>query len=82
MVTINQQVIIVASDGASEEFKSKVKAMGEVALTVLDRSSMGVCTLLLPRGVSIQGHSHPIPSGSFYEGHEYLDLHESHLMPV
>lgn len=81
MVTIKQQIIIVPSDGASEEFKGKVEAKGKIVLTVLDKSSIGVCTLLLPKGVSIQGHSRPMPPGP-YEGHEYLDLHESHLVPA
>jgi len=81
MVEVNQKVVIVPTDIADEEFGREVEKKGKIVLTVLSKSNLGVCTLLLPKGVSIQGHSHPLPPGP-YEGHDYIDLHESHLAPA
>ena len=66
---------------SSEEFIQQIIAIGEVVCTVLARTGIGVCTLLLPEGVTIQAHSHPFPDGS-YKGQHYLDIHEMHLQPA
>lgn len=62
---------------ASDEFRQKVTELVDVIAEVGACSSIGVCTLILPKGVSISGHSHP-----FGNGHDYLDIHESHLEVV
>lgn len=64
---------------ASEELRQEVAALGDVRAEVLAVSGIGVCTLLLPEGVAIQGHSHPLPNNS---GQHYLDLHQDHLEEV
>ncbi len=66
---------------ASEEFRQKVAAYGEVKGEVHAVSNRGVCTLILAKGVEIEGHSHPVPSPD-YVGHHYLDINQSHLEPV
>lgn len=75
------QVKFEPTDMASDEFKQKVKALGDVTAEVLDVSRIGVCTLLLPVGIVIDGHSHPFTDGTL-KGRHYLDIHESHLVAV
>ena len=84
-VAVGQKVYIHPTHMASDEFREKITRVGldrEKIAVVLDRTRVGSCVLLLPRGVSVPGHSHEFPSGTKYAGREYLDVHESHLQPL
>lgn len=80
MIEVGQNVIIRPTRKASEDFIEKL-GKGYVIATVFGKSSIGVCTLLLPKGFSIPGHSKIVLEGS-YKGREILDLHETHLTPM
>lgn len=84
-VAIGQRVYIRPTRMASDEFREKITSVGldrKRIAVVLDRTRTGSCVLLLPSGVSVPGHSHGFPPGTKYAGHEYLDVHESHLQPL
>ena len=59
---------------ASGELRQKVAALGDVVGEVGAMTGIGVCTVLLPPGISIPGHSHPLG-----DGRDYIDLHKEHL---
>ncbi len=59
---------------ASNELREKVVALGEVVGEIGAVTGVGVCTVLLPPGVKIEGHSHPLNGDR-----HYIDLHWSHL---
>ncbi len=59
---------------ASGELRQKVAALGDVVGEVGAMTGIGVCTVLLPQGISIPGHSHPLGNGR-----DYIDLHKEHL---
>lgn len=57
-----------------EELKKKLNGDFCPVRSVDPRS--GMCMVLLPEGVVIDGHSHLLP-----EGRHYLDLNEMYLQP-
>lgn len=77
-VKIGQEVVIVPTEMAGEDLRVKIAQQGRVVAKVVDKTSLGVCQITLPNGVSIPGYSHPLTSGP-YKGLEFMDLHESHL---
>lgn len=62
----------------SDELRKKVADLGEVTGEVGDMSGIGVCTVLLPPGVKIPGHSQPLGA----DDRHYIDLHRDHLQLV
>lgn len=62
------------TDKASDEFRQKIASLGDVVGEVGAITDLGMCTVLLPPGVSIPGHSHPLG-----DGRDYVDLHRVHL---
>jgi len=74
-------VLVAPTNMASEEFREKVKQrIGDLILAVVQTNPIGVCTIILPKGISMDP-SRVFKSGE-YEGCEYMDLHESHLTLV
>ena len=79
--SVGQMVYIRPTSMASEEFREKVHRLGLYSKhpsQVLFRTGIGVCTVLLPSGTIIPGHSRTFTAGE-YAGQEYLDLSEKHL---
>ncbi len=74
------QVRFEPSEGASDEFRAKIAALGELRGTVVAFTGLGSCTVLLPEGVTISGHSHELPNDSY--GRHYVDVSERHLRVV
>lgn len=63
---------------ASDELREKVATMGDdVVGEIVVVTGIDVCTVLLPPGITIEGHSHV-----FDENRHYIDLHGSHLQLV
>ena len=71
------KVRLKPTNKASEELREKVATLGDVVGEIAAITSLGVCVVLLPPGVSIAGHSHPLG-----DGREYVDLHMEHLEPA
>ncbi len=65
------------TNNPSEEFRAKIEALGDFVGEVLAVSNIGVCTVLLPKGVTIEGHSHYLR-----DGQHYCDIHEENLQVV
>jgi len=82
VIRVNQRVVIsLASSQLDNDLKAKLEVQDKLVLDVVDKTGLGVCTLLLPEDVSIKGHSRQFDSGE-YKGREYLRLHESQLKAV
>ena len=71
---VGSEVRLKPTDKASGELRQKVAALGDVVGEIIGMTNIGVCTVLLPPGVSIPGHSKPLGDGS-----DYIDLHKQHL---
>lgn len=71
------KVLLKPTNMASDELKDKLGALGEVVGVVVDITGIGVCTVILPVGIEIEGHSHPLENGQ-----HYIDLHSFHLEVV
>ncbi|HWQ59795.1 MAG TPA: hypothetical protein VN420_01455 [Candidatus Fimivivens sp.] len=76
-VKIGQKVRISPGEYAPEDLKMKVNGLGGVEGEVSAVTGIGVCTVLLPKGVEIPGYSHPLGGGVYY-----ADLHCSFLAQV
>jgi hypothetical protein len=62
---------------ASLQLSKLVMAYGEVTGEIAGVTRLDVCTVVLPIGVSLPGHSHPFTFNG--EEHHYIDLHKQHL---
>jgi|GEM_PF-1036239 len=74
-----QKVVITPTNMASDDFIGKV-GKGIVA-TVLKRTDIGMCSLLLPEGFFVHGYSKRINEGEL-KGRYTMDIHEAHLTPT
>lgn len=76
---VGSKVQLKPTDRVSGELRSKVAGMGDKAVgEIIAKTSIGICTVQLPVGVVIEGHSHPLEEG----GSHYIDLHQSHLQEL
>jgi hypothetical protein len=64
----------------SLQLSKLVMAYGEVTGEIAGVSGIGVCTVVLPLGVTLPGHSHPFTFNGVE--HHYIDLHKQHLESV
>lgn len=74
---MGSKVRLKPTDKASAELRQKVAALGEVVGEIGLVTGIGVCTVLLPSGVTIPGYSHALG-----DGREYIDIHKMHLESV
>jgi len=84
MVQISQKVILpdnLNDDPGISDFKDALRsAIGSESIEadVVDITGLGICQILLPKGVSVRGYSHLIAEGP-YSGRELVDLHQSYI---
>jgi len=81
MVSIGQRVVLPDHLKKDEPGLADLRlAIGDrhIEAEVMDKTGLGLCWLILPEGVIILGYSHPITEGK-YAGHEFMDLHETHI---
>lgn len=76
-MNIGDKVYFRPTKIASDELLWKLAKLGNMTGEIGAITGVGVCTVLLPHGVTIEGHSHPLD-----ESRHYVDLHQSHLRVV
>lgn len=72
------KVYLKPTAAASGELHARIVALGNIVGEIAAKTESGVCTVLLPEGITIKGYSHPCGSGQRH----YIDLHQSHLRAV
>jgi len=73
---IGAKGLLVLNEKAPQDLRVAVATRGAVEVEIADKTGLGVCQVILPKGVSFPGYSQLLEGGT-YAGHHLMDLHES-----
>ena len=72
---VGSKVRLKHNDMTSGEYQKKVGIIGDIVGVVGAITNCGICVVLLPLGVRIPGHSHPLQG----DDREYIDVDKDDL---